>query len=78
MEIKLRLACKALVTAFERTLEGLVRYVCQLMILKMALREERLSTTFFGASVHPVSLRLEAGSLVWSVFAYMNSLVLEK
>jgi hypothetical protein len=65
VEIKLCLASKALATAFEGTLEWLIRNVCQLMIFEMALCEERLATTLFWASVHSVSLR-------------MNSLVLEQ
>ena len=67
VEIKLCLACKALATAFDRTLERLIRNVCQLMIFEMTLCEERLATSLLRASVHPVSLRLKTESSIWSV-----------
>ena len=67
VDIKLCLACKALVTAFKRTLERLNRNMRQLMIFEMALCEERLPTALFGAPVHSVSLRLETESSIWSV-----------
>ena len=67
VEIKLCLASKALATAFERTLERLIRNVCQLMVFEMALCEERLATSLFWASMHSVSLRLKTESSIWSV-----------
>ena len=56
VEIKLRLAGEALVTASDWTLERLIFDMRQHMIFEMALCEKRLPATILGASVHPVSL----------------------